>query len=477
MQNCAKNIAEYIKKHTDIEVVTHQDADGIAAGSIAKKALEREGVNATITVLKQLDESFVQTADKSASKLYWFTDLGSGNLDLLTDLNVVITDHHELEVNDIELSQQERTNLMELSRVLTRTHNDFKYHLNPHLFDLDGVNDLSGAGATYLVAKAMRPENIDLSTLAVIGAVGDLQDVEHGRLIGTNRKILEDAEKIGNVKSQIDIRFFGRESRPLHRFLMYANDPVIPGLSKSESRCINFFKELGVPLKSGEHWRYWVDLDSTERKLVISELTLILVNNDMNPDEVNRMVGEIYILPNEQIRTEVHDAKEFATLLNSCGRYGAADIGIKVCLGNRMEALSSARKMLKGHRSNLVEMLKIVRDIGVSELEFVQYFNAKDRINENVIGIVTGMMLNSGELDTSKPLLGFALCDDGKNIKASVRVARQNSEFNLNLSDVMRTAAGEIGGIGGGHSIAAGAQIPAGEEEHFLERVNELLRK
>jgi RecJ-like exonuclease len=85
------------------------------------------------------------------------------------------------------------------------------------------------------------------------------------------------------------------------------------------------------------------------------------------------------------------------------------------------------------------------------------------------------MMLNSGEADTSIPLLAFTRCDDGKNTKVSIRASRNLSDSGLNLSEVMHDAAAAAGGIGGGHNIAAGAQIPIGKEKEFLEKVIKVL--
>jgi len=39
----------------------------------------------------------------------------------------------------------------------------------------------------------------------------------------------------------------------------------------------------------------------------------------------------------------------------------------------------------------------------------------------------------------------------------------------LNLSKALKNAASVVNGVGGGHSIAAGATIPKGKEEEFLD--------
>ena len=77
------------------------------------------------------------------------------------------------------------------------------------------------------------------------------------------------------------------------------------------------------------------------------------------------------------------------------------------------------------------------------------------------------MLLNSNEITTSVPLIGFADTENN-NVKASARATRDLVEKGLNLSAAMKKAAATLGGIGGGHSIAAGATIPKGKEDEFL---------
>jgi len=46
----------------------------------------------------------------------------------------------------------------------------------------------------------------------------------------------------------------------------------------------------------------------------------------------------------------------------------------------------------------------------------------------------------------------------------------------LNLSAAMKKAAGALNGVGGGHNIAAGATIPKGKEEEFLDLLEQEIK-
>jgi RecJ-like exonuclease len=436
----ALEIANTIKRSKKVHIVTHIDADGIAAGAIAKETLQRLGKDNSIECIKQLDDTILKRLKEENHELIWFTDLGSmveGNL------KRVITDHHEC-------------------------NQDSPLHLNPHLFGYDGSYEISGAGATYLVSRCIDKRNMDLSPLAIVGATGDLQDKKFCKLQGINQDIVKDGRKIGLLKKKIDIRYFGRETRPIYKLLQYSNDPFIPGLSGREDACILFLQELGIPLKEGEGWRRWIDLNKEEKRRIISAIARMFLLKGFRSEIAGRIIGEIYILNKEEPGTELHDAKEFATLLNSTARYGQCEVGIRVCLGDRGKWLEKALHLLEGHRHNLVEGLQFARDECLQRKEFLQFFHAGEGIRDTIIGIVTSMMLNW--VDNELPLLGLANTDNG-DIKVSARATQALVDKGLNLSVALKKAAKELNCVGGGHSMAAGATIPRGKEEEFLELV------
>lgn len=440
----AKEIAKIIKDSNEVHIVTHIDADGITAGAIAKQTITRLGKQVSIDFVKQLDNVVIERLKNKNHELVWFTDLGSILEENHSDINKVITDHHSCS-----------------------NKSDAIYHLNPHLFGLDGSYQISGAGVTYLVSKSINKENIDLSALALVGAIGDLQDRKFCRLEGLNRDILKDAEEIKVVKSKLDINYFGRETRPLFKMIQYASDPIIPGISGRESTSLNFLQNLGIRLKDGDNWRHWIHLCKDERRLIISEITKLLLEKGFGHKIAKRLIGEIYELINESIETELHDAKEFATLLNSTARYGQCEVGLQVCLGNRDVWLKKALSLLQGHRQNLVEGLQFVKEEGIEKRQYLQFFHAKSGIRDTIVGIVTNMLLNSEEITSDLPLVGFANKGESE-VKVSARGTQTLIERGLNLSQAMKKSAELINGIGGGHNIAAGATIPKGKEEEFL---------
>jgi RecJ-like exonuclease len=180
------------------------------------------------------------------------------------------------------------------------------------------------------------------------------------------------------------------------------------------------------------------------------------------------------------------DAKEFSTLLNACGRHDRAEIGMRVCLGDRGEALGMALSQQDDHRRKLREAMDLVKcspefmartaTSGGHELRAVRYFHGGAAIEDTIVGIVTGMLLGSSDFPVDRPLIAFAQAGDGScTVKVSGRGTRELIRRGLDLSSAMRAASETVGGSGGGHNIAAGATVPEGREEEFLLAIDQVI--
>jgi len=453
-------LMEHLQNGEVPKVITHNDADGITAGAIAHRSLLREGYPAQTRVVKQLNEDIIAELAKEDARLVIFTDMGSGQLSeikkhLLDKSFVIVIDHHEPE-------ELEHENLA---------------HLNPHFHGIDGAREVSGSGMSYLFFKAINKKNADLSSLAVVGALGDIQDAA-GKLIGPNSEILKNGTKAGVLKVEKDLRLFGRQTRPLYKALEYTTEPFIPGLSGSESSCIQFLKDLDIPVKKGGDFVMLADLDPDERQRLVTALILKMIEHQIPPKVAEGIVGEVYTLIKEEKRTPLRDAREFATILNACGKNKNQSIGLAICLGERGEMYRRALNLLKEHKTYLSSCYGWISENvdKIKEKDALYHFHAGDEVNENVLGTVASMVLNSRILKSVKPVIAFAHTEDG-DIKVSSRGNKELIERGLNLGKAMSYASEKIDGKGGGHDIAAGAKIKIGEEEEFLQYVEEKIKE
>jgi len=467
--SAAKTASGALSAASHVTVAAHIDADGISAGAVASTCLERQGISHGVRFLKKLDDGAISELKDAESNIIWYVDLGSGSVSKLEGRKSVVTDHHVPDTCGRTSGRTGQWKLTDFSDV---------FHVNPQLFGVSGANELSGAGTTFLVAVAMNPRNADLAYLGVLGSVGDLQDQRTRRLEGLNRSVLEAAVQTGRIEAYEDIRLFGRETRPVYKMLEYASDPFIPGVTGSQEGAIGLLLESGVEPKMGDVWRSWSMLSSEEKSAVIEALRDRLESRRGKGDSAARLTGEVYTLPMEPQGSALRDSKEFATLLNACGRHAKAEVGLAICAGDRGERLSEAMTLLRDHRSALSQALGLAKDLGITRLRNIQYFDAGDDIEDTIVGTVAGMLLGEPGADRSAPMVALAdsteACDEPTS-KASARGTQKLVSMGMDLSQAIRGAAESVGGVGGGHNIAAGATIPSSKKQEFLEELDSIV--
>jgi RecJ-like exonuclease len=449
-------------------LASHIDADGLTSAAVASTALERAGIPHEVVFEKQLDAESVAGIAAREYDTVLFTDFGSGQLDLIAaherggDFEPVVADHHQPAQGEAADGGPAET----------------EYHLNPLLRGLNGASELSGAGAAYVLARALEPvgagrehghdaDNRDLAALAVVGAVGDMQ-ASGGELHGANAGIVAEGVAAGVLEEGQDLAVYGKQTRPLPKLLEYATDTFVPGISNDEAGAIEFLRSLELDLQDEEgDWRRWVDLDRAEQQAVTSGLVERAVRSGVPARKAENLVGTTYTLTGEPVGTELRDASEFSTLLNATARYERADVGLAVCRGDRDAALARARRLLRDHRRNLSAGLDWVKRTGVTSEEHLQWFDAGEEIRETIVGIVAGMAVGTSGVDRNRPIVAFARKSD-EETKVSARGTPALVGRGLDLSTVMGEAADAVGGGGGGHDVAAGATIPAGREREFV---------
>jgi RecJ-like exonuclease len=455
----AKAIKEVTDKDGFVSCFSHLDADGVAAAGVISKMLSRLGARYRIRVMQWVDEKIIAEVTADKPNLVIMTDFGSGYLDLLNEkipnYKIVILDHHQI------TGKQDNPNFT---------------MLNPHVFGVDGATEVSGSGVAYFAAKAVDPANIDCAPIALIGALGDMQDKYEGRsLKGLNELIVNDAVSAGLLKVEKDLTFFGRETRPIHRMLATTTNPFIPGVSGQETEALNFVTNLGFPLKNDDKLRSLCDLNPEERKKLCTALADYLLSKGLHAT-VDNLIGNVYVLVKEEPNTALRDGREFSVLLNSTGRMDRPSLGIAICMGDRKAALEDANKLLEDYRKSINKYLSWVAEKPerLREFENIYVIYGESAINEKIIGTVSSILVSTLS-NNLKPLLAFANIETENAAKFSGRTTEAALQKGVNLGDVMLAASEANAGKGGGHNIAAGAQVPLDKVEAFIKMADELV--
>ncbi|HEX9262406.1 MAG TPA: DHH family phosphoesterase, partial [Candidatus Bathyarchaeia archaeon] len=78
---------------------------------------------------------------------------------------------------------------------------------------------------------------------------------------------------------------------------------------------------------------------------------------------------------------------------------------------------------------------------------------------------------------SEKPIMAFAFVEKEGVAKFSARTTEAVVQKGVNLGEVMRLASEKVGGKGGGHNIAAGAQAPQDQVDNFIRIADDLVGK
>lgn len=428
------------------------DADGVCAAAVISTALERLEIPHNVKFVRMLYRSIINEMEKA--DLTIFTDLGSSQLanvrEKFLGRDVLIADHHEPD------SAEGWPGLV---------------HFNAHQEGMNGMHEISGAGMAYMVARELDERNKDLAATAIVGALGDIQNA-WGKLLGQNRDIAQDAVEAGVLGVETDLLLYGRHSRPIFKALEYFSDPAIPGISNSAVGCVSLLKDLEIRFKDEGKWRRPVDLTEGEKQKLASELISRAYTGV--PEELVKyipslIVGETHTLVKESERSMLRDADEFSTCLNSTARNEQPLIGLEVAKGDRRSYYKAMLSLIRYHRRNIAVGMEYVEETGLKQgpRGYIQYFDATGGVKETFIGTIASLTLGYRSSNPYKPMVGVVKVGD--QAKVSARCSKLLFLRGLDMGKAIKDAARSVGGEGGGHAVACGAQVEETRIPEFLK--------
>ncbi|HEY9706277.1 MAG TPA: DHH family phosphoesterase [Allocoleopsis sp.] len=449
-------IFHQIPKNKAIRVIGHLDADGICSSAIIISALIKLNRKYSLTIMPAITEESLKPLIDEPEEYFIFVDLGSGTIDavgnVLTNKQIIVLDHHHL---------QSETNYPNITQ------------MNPHICGIDGSDEISGAGVTFLFTQAITNNgNFDMSRIAIVGAIGDIQ--ENNGFKRLNNDILKLAVSKNYISVQKGLKFFGVQTKPIHKLLQYSSDIIIPGVNGSESGAINFLIKLGIDPKTKKGFKKISELSPEEQQKLVAGIITNRVNRaGSDPSDI---FTNTYILLTEPEDTPFRDAKEFATLLNSCGRLSKASIGIGACLNDK-KMKEMALQNLTDYRRELVSAINWYKDNSSTHkiIRHERYIiiNAQDEIMPTMIGTLGSILSKSPDISENTFLLSLARNNDDTT-KISLRVV--GNPESVNLKEILEQVISLINhGTSGGHSFAAGAVIDTDKEDDFVAAAQKIL--
>ncbi len=415
-----------LPKKSTVRVIGHTDADGISAAAIVAIALARAGYKFHVSI-ERTEPDLVEKIKKEENEMLIFVDIGSSYLEQMDKIgcNVIVLDHHLGEGKEIP------KNVM---------------YVNARLYGIDGSREACGASIAYAFAMAMDENNVDLSQLAIAGIIGDKQVFE-----GFNRKILEDGIGSGYVEEREEYILSGKS---LKEVLESSLEPYFTGFKNASP----FLEKLGI-----DENEKFENLKEEERKKLLSALTLKLLEQGCDDVGWKRITyygkkyGNLY---------------DLSSKLNACARLNESGTGISLCFGDMM-AWENAEIIQERYRDEIRKEMRELEEMEPKERENFTYFHVN---HPPLSGVLAGLSLKYlPQFNKKKPVIALAKKDNFIDI--SGRATDVMVKEGVNLGEAIKKAAESVGGIGGGHPVAAGGKIPADREKEFLENLDRAMKR
>jgi RecJ-like exonuclease len=421
---------------TRIRVVSHYDADGIAAAGVLCSALYRAGYDFHATLMRNPFTKGFDRLKTESNEVIVFADMGSGQLETIEQLGAqaIILDHHQY---------------------LTAKTSKNVHQINCNLHGIDGDYEASGATLSYGLATALDLANEDLAPLALAGATGDKQFI--GGIRGFNKGILDHAVEKGFLVQDTGMKLYGSS---LADALYFSLDPYYPGISGNKDRVEETLKKLSIDPS--------LPLDAIDKESMMRLSSFLLFSLIKAGCQYN--ILDISIRKRYRATSQGWELERFADLLDACGKNGHRSLGLSLCLGNT-DAWTQAMTVEQEYKQKIMTALQALEQGGIHETETMRYFYSE---SSSLGGVIAGIAINY-LLDDKKPLFSLARKEADSEVHVSCRGNQMLVEHGLDLAVVMKTVTEKIGGYGGGHKIAAGATIAFDKEKEFLETVEALL--
>jgi len=420
----AADLVFSLPKKEKIRIIGHVDADGIASAAIVAIALARAGYRFHISIKKTVP-NLIEEIKNEENSLIIFVDIGSSYLKEMEECenNVIVLEHH---IGGKEVP----SNVM---------------YINARLHGLDGGKEACGASVAYAFARALDENNVDLSQLAIVGVIGDKQ-----HFAGYNKKILEDGIGEGVIEEREEYIFVGKH---LKEALENSIEPYFTGFVNSTP----FLESLSLKPEMK-----FEELSEEERKRLLSALTIKLIEQGVDDIQWKKLTyyGKSY-----------GNLYDIASKLNACARLNEAGVGISLCLGDK-KAYEKSFLLQEKYRDEIRKEMRELEKREPHEMKNFLYFYVD---KPPLAGVLAGLALHYLPMfKKGKPVVALSIND---SIDISARADEKMVLEGINLGEAMKNVALKLGGIGGGHPIAAGAKIKKEKEKEFLDELDKELAK
>ncbi len=456
-----ERIESAVENEKSIAIVTSANPDGLCSGGIAATCIFRLGGRCSIRTVLELTPEMITDLKSSGYDLFIFMDLGTTTVNKL---------RHSLGARWLLIDHQIITE--EAEEKLSADH-----VINLTGCGIDGEKEISSGGLAYLLALEASNKNKDLSTLAVVSALAEKQDIGEKRsLIGINSEIVNTAQSIGALSVKSGLLITG-ETMPIHEAIASNLSPCIDGLTWNYENSYSLTKNSGLQMKNKNgQWRILAELDQEERGILAEAIIKFMVTSpNTGLPQPEDLTGSIYSL-REDPETSIRDARQFVELLRACGSANKGGIGVGICMGDRRAILDEGERIFLAYKETLKENISRIFS---ERWRFNDYGNCvyvfgEGAVHETMIDSVCSFLAGCLSLN-NKVLLVRTITKDNSHYKFCMTRGFR-SKFPPILGDLVKSSSEQIGGAAWGRLNSAICEIPLMSLDDFMISIRTKIR-
>ncbi|MEM3036094.1 MAG: DHH family phosphoesterase [Thermoplasmata archaeon] len=413
-----------IEESKSIRILAHYDVDGVSAAAIIFNTFK--GKDFHISFVKNLSKENIKNFLEEKKDFYLFLDMGSSLISYLEGkANCAVLDHHPPE--------KDSENII---------------HINPNFCGYSGSKDACGSTLAFLFSIYINEKNIELYPLYLSGVIGDKQNI--GGYSGLNLELVNILKNNVPVKSTLKT-----QGKNIFEALLYSTEPFIEGFSGKQDNVLNILKRIGIDSNSN-----FDSLDDEKKTKLLSWIALNLLKRNVEKEIIESVLVESFNIGkfNDTFLSEIVDA---------CARQEKQGLALAYLIGDKSRESEIIQIYVEYKKKLINEIYNAIQN--TKNLKNLQYFFVSE---DSMAGAVASSLMLY-YLDRKKVTVAFHEKDS--ELRVSGRATRKLVENGIDLGKNFKFCAEKFNGYGGGHDIAAGANISKEKFEDFLKCLDENL--
>ena len=442
LENVIESIIDFIEEDfSPVFIASHYDADGLASAIILAKIFYQKKIPFVLRLINS-HYDIEEIYDYPYNRII-IADMSYNSIikKIAKKKKIVLIDHHQFDTT------------LDYSELI---------FLNPYLFNYDGNNDASSSTLCYLIAKQIDEFNIDLSIIALAGAIGDKQDVTENRFFkGINLDVYNEAEEAGLISKQLGLVSYSNLNDNLINTFSLIFEPFIFEIFNNAEAAKDFLRKCEIDEKF-----FNVKLNEINEKEQI-EICKKVAKKLLKEGYFHYYVGRLFGFNYKIFYNKINNLRQLFLILDLSGRYNYYMDIIKNFLVNKIDLNKLFNDYINIVKNNLENIFKRKKDKEYKSFFYVDLLNIN---NERIVGNILDLLISSN-ISNKDVFVGASQSKHG--IKLSFRL--RNKEKEINLGEKVREVAKKFNGIGGGHKEAAGAIIATEYLNNFLSTFDSIL--